>query len=74
MKELNMSFKPEVQTDTTGIWYGNDLRFATHKEAEANAVHLGQRWLLVLDTRAVESPDPVNYQFIDGDLRAIMRN
>lgn len=67
-----MSYKPEVQTDTTGEWYGNALRFATQKEAEANAIHLSQRWLLVLDTRAVESTDPVNYQFVDGDLRRLL--
>ena len=66
-----MSYKPEVQTDTTGKWYGNALRFATHKEAEENAIHLAQRWLLVLDTRAVESDDPVNYEFVDGDLRSM---
>jgi hypothetical protein len=29
-----MSFKPEVQADATGKWYGNALRFATRAEAE----------------------------------------
>ena len=33
-----MSFKPEVQTDNTGNWYGNALRFATREEAEAQVL------------------------------------
>lgn len=32
-----MSFKPMVQTDSTGKWYGNALAFATEAEALANA-------------------------------------
>jgi hypothetical protein len=32
-----MSFKPEVQTDSTGKWYGNALRFGTREEAEARS-------------------------------------
>jgi hypothetical protein len=61
-----MSWKPEVQTDNTGTWAGNGLRFATKEEAEANASALGDRWFAVRDTRAVESDDPVNYRFVDG--------
>ena len=67
-----MSYKPEVQTDSTGKWYDNSLRFATIKEAEESARLLGQRWLLVLDTRGTESTDPVNYRMVDGDLRSIL--
>jgi len=62
-----MSFKPEVQTcNDPGKWYGNALRFATLEEAQANARDLMSRWLLVVDCRAVESPDPVNYRWIPG--------
>lgn len=35
-----MSWKPEVQTDLTGQWHGNGLRFLTHKEAEATTRNL----------------------------------
>jgi hypothetical protein len=38
-----MSWKPEVQTDLTGQWHGNGLRFLTHKEAEATARNLMRR-------------------------------
>jgi hypothetical protein len=35
-----MSFKPEVQADDTGKWYGNALCFATRAEAEAQVAEL----------------------------------
>lgn len=66
-----MSYKPEVITDSTGKWYGNALRFATYEEALASARDLASRWLLVREYRAVESPDPVNYQLVDGKLTAL---
>ena len=65
------SWKPEVQTDSTGAWYGNALRFATKEEAEANAKALSGRWTAVLATRATESDDPVNYSWVDGQLVSI---
>jgi len=40
--ESEMSFKPEVQADETGNWYGNALRFATRSEAEAQVAD--RRW------------------------------
>ena len=61
-----MSFKPEVQTDRTGKWYGNALRFATREEAEKSVQDLERRWLLVHSTRVTESDDPVNYQWDDA--------
>jgi hypothetical protein len=66
-----MSFKPEVVADSSGKFYGNGLRFATYEEAYDNARDLANRWLLVTDFRAVESPDPVNYAWINGKLVAI---
>ena len=66
-----MSFKPQVQTDSSGNWYDNALRFATREEAEANASNLADRWFLVTDYRAVESEDPVNYAWIDGRLVSV---
>jgi hypothetical protein len=59
---------PEVIADNSGKWCGNGLRFATREEAEANVANLAMRWFLVRDTRVVESPDPVNYAWIDGRL------
>ena len=67
-----MSFKPEVQTDDTGKWYGNALRFATREEAEAQVAGLMMRWLAVRDTRVVECDEPVNYRYVDGRLEAVV--
>jgi hypothetical protein len=63
-----MSYKPEVQTDATGQWYGNALRFATEAEAQANVLDLSMRWFAVRETRVVESDDPVNYAYVDHKL------
>jgi hypothetical protein len=61
-----MSFKPEVKVGSDPKWYDNALVFATRKEAEDNAKNLSMRWLQVVDHRAVESTEPVNYHW-DGD-------
>ena len=58
-----MNWKPEVTTDDTGRWTANGLCFATQQEAMAWARDLSFRWTLVRDYRAVESHDPVNYQY-----------
>jgi len=63
-----MSWKPEVQTDDTGKWYDNALRFNTQKEAIDNARDLKARWFLVRKYRATECGDPVNYRYVDGKL------
>lgn len=63
-----MSWAPEVIADNSGQWVGNGLRFKTRAEAEANVLHLMMRWMAVRDTRVVESPDPVNYTWVDGRL------
>jgi hypothetical protein len=65
-----MSWKPEVVADSSGKFYGNGLRFATYEEAFENARNLAGRWTLVEDFRAVESEDPVNYAWVDGQLVA----
>jgi hypothetical protein len=65
------SFKPEVIADNSGQWCGNALRFATREEAEANVQDLMMRWLLVRETRVVESDDEPNYRWADGRLVAI---
>jgi hypothetical protein len=63
-----MSWKPEVIADSSGEWVGNSLRFATKEEAEANVHSLMMRWMAVRETRVVESIDPVNYKWTDGQL------
>jgi len=68
---ITMSFKPEVQTDDSGKWYGNGLRFATEQEAVDNARDLMGRWLAVRDYRASESPDPVNYRWTPTGLESV---
>jgi len=55
-----VSYATEVKADSTGTWAGNQLRFATHEEAEIYVKDLARRWTLVTDTRVVESTDPVN--------------
>lgn len=66
-----MSWAPEVIADDSGKWYGNALRFATKEEAEANVADLYRRWLLVRETRVVESDEPVNYAWKDGRLEEV---
>lgn len=63
-----MSWKSEVQTDDSGKWVGNSLRFATKEEAEGNVRDLQMRWFSVRETRVVESNDPVNYEWKDNKL------
>lgn len=66
-----MSWKPEVMVSGERNWAGNALRFATKEEAEANVRNLMNRWLLVTDTRVVESEDPVNYRWVNGKLEEV---
>jgi len=62
------SFKPEVIADSSGKWCGNSLRFETREEAEGNVFDLSMRWMLVRETRVVESEDPPTHRWIDGAL------
>ena len=68
-----MSFAPEVIADSSGKWTGNALRFATEAEAKEWADDLSMRWILVRETRVVESTDPVNYEFVGGELNSVER-
>ena len=65
-----MSFKPEVIADSTGKWYGNGLRFATQAEAQVYVADLALRWTAVMDTRVVESDEPVSHRMIAGKVEA----
>ena len=65
------SWKPEVIIDSSGEWNTNALRFATEDEAFRNAQDLSKRWLSVINYRATECDDPVNYSYTeDGKLVA----
>lgn len=66
-----MSYKPEVCTDGSGEFYGNDLAFATYDEALANARDLSNRWMMVRDFRAQESDEPVSHTYADGVLESV---
>lgn len=66
-----MSFKPVVQTDSSGKWYGNAVRFASREEAMASAASLASRWTMVRDYSVEESDDPVNYAIVDGAMVAV---
>lgn len=61
-----MSWKPEVIADNSGKFCGNALRFATEAEARDSVNDLACRWMLVRETRVVESNDPVNYRRVNG--------
>ena len=61
------NFRPMVNVSGRE-WAGNALVFATREEAEDNARELMSRWMLVTDTRADETDDPVNYQWADRKL------
>ena len=65
-----MSFAPEVSTDSTGTFAGNALRFATVEEAQEWVTDLSYRWILVRDTRVVESTDPVSHRMVNGHLES----
>jgi type II secretory pathway component PulF len=58
-----MSYKAEFLADRTGSWVSNQLRFATEQEARA---YLASRRIAVLDTRVVESDEPVNCTYDKG--------
>ena len=67
-----MSFKPQVQTDFSGKFYDNHLAFASYQEAYDNARDLSRRWMMVRDFRVVESDQPVNYSYLNGELKEIV--
>ena len=58
------SWAAEVVADRSGKFCGNGMRFATKEEAEVNVADLSMRWILVVETRVVESEDAVNYVMV----------
>jgi len=57
------SFAPEVRTHGDLKFYRNACRYATREEAEASALELQSRWMMVTDTRATEAYEQPNYRF-----------
>lgn len=62
-----MSWKPEFLV--SGEWCSNAQRFATQEEAIASAKARFMVWTMPTDCRASESPDPVNYERVNGQDR-----
>ena len=62
------SFKPQVQTDNSGRWYDNALRFETEAEAFESAESLAQRWFSVIAYRAAPCDEPPKHKLVDGKL------
>jgi hypothetical protein len=61
-----ISFAPQIKTKDDKHWVGNDLRFATEKEANSYANDLAMRWTLVTEQRVITTSDPVNYRWVNG--------
>jgi hypothetical protein len=71
MELTEMSFKAEMQTDSSGVWRDSGMRFATAQEAQDNVDDLirNMRWVEVRGLRVIECSDPVNYSYRDHELR-----
>lgn len=66
-----MSFRPQVIADSSGQWSSNALFFASYEEAESYVRDLAARWILVTDTRVIESAHPANWQYVNRTLKGI---
>lgn len=64
-----MSYKPRVLVGNE--WATNGLAFKTQEEAQQSADDLMSRWMLVRDCGTVESAEVPNYEFVNGELKAI---
>ena len=54
---MSKPYRVEVQSDTTGTWATNALRFETEAEAEEYGRDLFQRWTAVLEWRVAREED-----------------
>jgi hypothetical protein len=59
------SYKPEIRVPGD-VFTSNSLVFATYDEALESARALMDRWFSVIECRAVESNQPVNYKRVNG--------
>jgi hypothetical protein len=58
-----MSYKAEVQADSTGTWSSNSLRFATKAEADGYAADLEWRWTSVRNWRVTKCTEPATHRW-----------
>jgi hypothetical protein len=58
-----MSYKAEVQADSTGAWSSNSLRFTTEAEAKIYAADLEWRWTSVRQWRVTECNEPTTHRW-----------
>lgn len=66
-----MAFKAEVIADSSGKWVGNALVFGTEEEAVDYVADLRSRWMLVRETRVVQTDEAPNYTFVGGTAKRI---
>lgn len=59
-----INWKMEVKTG--GKWSTNSCTYSTEQEALNAGKELLSRWTVPSDYRAVETNDPVNYEFNNG--------
>lgn len=66
-----MNYKAEVKV--SGEWNNNRIVLAGEEEAKAYGENLKSRWLLVTDTRATPTEDPVtdHYDSLTGLLTPV---
>ena len=68
MSETYKSWKAQVIADSTGSWSDNAIRLPTQEQAEGYGRDLMMRWTAVRNMRAIQSKDPVNYDWVEGKL------
>jgi hypothetical protein len=71
-EKTEMSFRAEVITNNEGDWVSNRLRFFTAAEANDYGYDLAARWTMVTAVRVVETDDPANYRYLDGELLVVV--
>jgi hypothetical protein len=64
---MSNSFAVEVQTDSSGQWYGNAARYTTEEGAQIAGQDLASRWMLVREMRVVPSDDQPSWQIVQVD-------
>lgn len=66
-----MSWMPQISAETSGAWACSALRFGSETEALQYVALM--RCEAVRMTRVVESDDPINASFVNGELKVVTR-
>jgi hypothetical protein len=69
-----VSYIVEVQTDSSGQWHSNYLRFRTDDEATAYGHDLSGRWRAVRNWRVSQIHEPANYAYANGRITPCNEN